>query len=323
VARTATDFANYQITSQENIMPHISYLPDNRVIAAKSGDTILQTSLKNGIPHTHVCGGNARCTTCRVVILEGLENCSSPRNEKEQKLADRLHFTPFIRLACQTQIQGDVKVRRLVLDDEDIELVDQQEARNKNSLIGEEKMITILFADIRGFTTFAEKQLPYDVIHVLNRYFHLMGQVIGENNGRIDNYMGDGLLAVFESDDPAESANSAVKAGLGMLAAMAGLQPYLERNYGQNLEIGIGIHCGLVVMGTVGGAGQKNEMIIGDAVNFASRIESANKEVGTNLLISEAVYEQVKGNAHCRQSLQLMVKGKSGEHCLYEVTSLQ
>lgn len=300
-------------------MPHISYLPDGRIFEAESGDTILQTSLKNGIPHTHVCGGNARCTTCRVVILEGVANCSAPRNDKEQVLADRLHFTPFIRLACQTKIQGDMKVCRLVLDDEDIELVDQMKVRTNNSFVGEEKMITILFADIRGFTTFAERQLPYDVIHVLNRYFHLMGQVIATNNGRIDNYMGDGLLAVFESDDPAESAHNAVKAGLGMLAAMAGLQPYLERTYGQNLEIGIGIHCGLVVMGTVGGAERKNEMIIGDAVNFASRIEAANKDAGTHLLISEAVYKLVKDNADCRQSLHMMVKGKSGEHCLYEI----
>jgi adenylate cyclase len=306
----------------ENIMPNVSYLPDNRIIEAATGDTILQTSLKNNIAHTHVCGGNARCTTCRVVILEGLQNCSAPRNDKEQILADRLHFTPFIRLACQTRIHGDIKVRRLVLDNEDIELVDQMKVKTNNSFVGEEKMISILFADIRGFTTFAEKQLPYDVIHVLNRYFHLMGQVITEHHGRIDNYMGDGLLAVFESDDPAEAAHNAVKAGLGMLAAMNGLQPYLERNYNEKLSIGIGIHCGLVVMGSVGGAERKNEMIIGDAVNFASRIEAANKDAGTNILISEAVYEQVKNSTHCRQSLQVAVKGKSGEHCLYEVASL-
>jgi adenylate cyclase len=254
--------------------------------------------------------------------LEGLENCSDPRNDKEQTLADRLHFAPVIRLACQTEIHGDLKVRRLVLDDEDIELVDQTKARNNNRFMGEEKMVTILFADIRGFTTFAEKQLPYDVIHLLNRYFHIMGQVITEHNGRIDNYMGDGLLAVFESEEPAVAANNAVQAGLGMLAAMADMQPYLERNYGQNLAIGIGIHCGLVVMGTVGGAERKNEMIIGDAVNFASRIEATNKDAGTNILISEAIYELVKDNTHCRQSLQVSVKGKSGEHCLYEVARL-
>jgi adenylate cyclase len=303
-------------------MPTIYYLPDEREIEAVAGESILETSLKNEIPHTHVCGGNARCTTCRVAILAGLENCSTPRNEKEQVLAERLHFTPFIRLSCQTLIQGDVQVRRLVLDDEDIALVDQMKVRTNTSFVGEEKTIAILFADIRGFTTFAERHLPYDVIHVLNRYFHLMGQVIEGNNGRIDNYMGDGLLAVFESDAPTESAYNAVKAGVEMLEAMAGMQPYLEQNYHQNLEMGVGIHCGTVVAGTLGGAERKNEMVIGDAVNFASRVESANKEAGTNFLVSETVYELVKADMHCRRSVQVTVKGKSGQHCLFEVTGL-
>lgn len=300
-------------------MYKLTYFPDTREVEAQPGDTILQTSLKNDIPHTHVCGGNARCTTCRVIVLEGLQNCSFPRNEKEQRLADRLHFDSTIRLACQTRVLGDVKVRRLVLDDQDIALVDQTLPKRANGFAGEEKVLTILFADIRDFTSFAEKQLPYDVIHLLNRYFHLMGDVIEKYNGRIDNYMGDGLLAVFENDSPGAAALDAVKAGLEMLATMEKMQPYLEQNYGQNLQIGIGIHCGTVVAGTIGRATQKNEMIIGDAVNFASRIEAATKESGTHILISGAVYERVKEVIPCRQSLQVPVKGKRGQHHLFEV----
>ena len=300
-------------------MYKLTYFPDTREVKAQPGDTILQTSLKNDIPHTHVCGGNARCTTCRVLVLEGLQNCSFPRNEKEQRLADRLHFDPTIRLACQTRVLGDVKVRRLVLDDQDIALVDQTRPKRANGFAGEEKVLTILFADIRDFTSFAEKQLPYDVIHLLNRYFHLMGDVIEKYNGRIDNYMGDGLLAIFENDSPGTGALDAVKAGLEMLATMERMQPYLEQNYGQNLQIGIGIHCGTVVAGTIGSATQKNEMIIGDAVNFASRIEATNKESGTHILVSEAVYEHVKEVIPCRQSLQVPVKGKRGQHHLFEV----
>ncbi|MCZ7666867.1 MAG: adenylate/guanylate cyclase domain-containing protein [Chloroflexi bacterium] len=303
-------------------MPTITYLPDNREVVAQPDDTILQTSLNHEIPHTHVCGGEARCTTCRVLVLEGLQNCSSPRNEKEQLLANRLHFDPTIRLACQTRIWGDVKVRRLVLDDQDIALVDQTRRDAVVGFVGEEKQLTILFADIRNFTAFAEKQLPYDVIHLLNRYFHLMGSVIEKHNGRIDNYMGDGLLAIFESDSPGAAALNGVKAGLEMVAAMTGMQPYLVQNYGQTLQIGIGIHCGVVISGAVGGAERKNEMIIGDAVNFASRIEEANKQSDTHLLISEAVYQEVKRVISCRQSLEVTVKGKQGQHHLFEVTGL-
>lgn len=303
-------------------MPTISFLPDNRDVVAQPGDTILQTSLNHKIPHTHVCGGQARCTTCRVLVLEGLHNCSTPRNIKEQRLADRLHFNPTIRLACQTHVWGDVKVRRLVLDDQDIALVDQTRRNAVVGFVGEVKQVTILFADIRNFTAFAEKQLPYDVIHLLNRYFHLMGSVIEKHNGHIDNYMGDGLLAIFENDSPGAAARSGVKAGVEMVAAMENMQPYLAQNYGQPLEIGIGIHCGVVISGTVGGTDRKNEMIIGNAVNFASRIEAANKQNNTHLLISEAVYQEVKQVVHCRQNLEVVVKGKGGRHHLYEVAGL-
>lgn len=303
-------------------MSKLIYFPDNRQVDAIPGDTILQTSLNNDIPHTHVCGGNARCTTCRVLVLEGLHNCSTPRNKNEQRLADRLHFDPTIRLACQTRVWGDVKIRRLVLDDEDIALVDQTRRDAVVGFVGEEKQLAIMFADIRNFTAFAEKQLPYDVIHLLNRYFHLMGSVIERHNGRIDNYMGDGLLAIFESDIPGAAAQNAVKAGLEMLVMMERMQPYLKQNYGQHLQIGIGIHCGAVVSGTVGGVDHKNEMIIGDAVNFTSRIEAANKEHDTSILISEAVYKEVDEIVRCRQSLEVMVKGKQGRHLLFEVTGL-
>src|SRR5476651_844583 len=84
--------------------------------------SLLQISLKNRIPHMHVCGGTARCSTCRVMVLENIENCL-PRNANEQRLADRKGFEPNIRLACQTCVRGPVKVRRLVLDDGDADMV--------------------------------------------------------------------------------------------------------------------------------------------------------------------------------------------------------
>ena len=80
-------------------MPTVFYILEKQAVEADPAETILQVSLRAGIPHAHACGGNARCSTCRVVILEGLEYCVA-RNDSEQKLADRLHFTPDIRLAC-------------------------------------------------------------------------------------------------------------------------------------------------------------------------------------------------------------------------------
>jgi len=134
-------------------MIRISYLPDARYVEASAGDTVLQAALRAGIRVTHACGSNARCSTCRVAILEGLENCT-PRSEAEQAIADHLEFKPMIRLACQTQATGPMTVRRLVLDDEDEELAVESMADPVVEAVGEERQVAILFADIRGFTAF-------------------------------------------------------------------------------------------------------------------------------------------------------------------------
>ncbi len=303
-------------------MPAVFYLPDQLQLEIDSAQTILNASLASGIPHTHVCGGNARCSTCRVVILEGLEN-ADPRNEKEEALAHKLGFHPSIRLACQTTITGPVRLRRLVLDEEDVHVVDDMRASKLPSAIGEELKIAILFSDIRGFTPFAEKLLAYDVIHVLNRYFDLVGKVITQHGGFINNYMGDGIMALFGVDGQPEAALRAVKAGLGMLDAVEDLKPYLRNTYERTFEIGIGIHYGEAVVGPIGASGMKVMTAIGDAVNFASRIESANKEAETRLLISDDTYQIVKPHVTVGKTTCVTLKGKSGEYELREVTGLQ
>jgi adenylate cyclase len=303
-------------------MAEIRYWPDQKTAAIDRPETILQVSLRAGIPHAHACGGNARCSTCRVLILSGDEHCS-PRNEKEQALADRLHFAPELRLACQTVISGDVELRRLVLDAEDVQLTDQQRMGGEPSSIGAEKQVGILFADIRGFTAFAETLPPYDVVHVLNRYFRQVGRAIHKNGGCIDNYMGDGLMALFGLDDGADAALRSVRAGLDMLEAVKTLRPYLEGTYTKSFRIGIGIHFGEVVVGTVGHERMKRTTAIGDSVNFASRIESANKHAGTELLISAATYGAVKDAVVVGKDIRVALAGKSGEYVLYEIVGLR
>ena len=303
-------------------MPTITYLPDNKSVESEAGETILQTSLRLGIPHTHVCGGNARCSTCRVIILDGLENCSQ-RNSREQGLASRLHFSPQIRLACQTLITGDVTLRRLVLDAEDVELTSQLTPDKTPISAGKEQKIAILFADIRKFTAFSESLPPYDVIHVLNRYFDQMGKVINRNGGYIDNYMGDGLMALFGVDHPQQATLRAVRAGLGMLEAVEQLRAYLENIYAMSFQIGIGVHYGEVVLGSIGAKDARRMTAIGDAVNLASRIEQANKEYGTHLLVSEHAYEEVRQQARVgREFADAAMKGKSGKYKLYEIVGL-
>lgn len=302
-------------------MPTILYSLEKRTVEADAGETILQVSLRAGIPHAHACGGNARCSTCRVLVLSGLEHCAA-RNAQEQTLAERLNFTPDIRLACQTTIGNDVQLRRLVLDAEDIQLTDQRSAGQAPASVGEEKKLAVLFADIRGFTPFAEALPPYDVVHVLNRYFHEMGEVIKANGGQIDNYMGDGLMALFGMHNTEGAARQAVTAGLEMLRAMERLKPYLQAIYAKTFQIGVGIHYGEVVVGAIGAQSLRRVTAIGDTVNLASRIEAANKQAGTGLLISAATYNAVKSQVRVGKTIRVALPGKTGEYILYEVVSL-
>ena len=279
-------------------------------------------ALRAGIEHAHLCGGSARCSTCRVVILEGLENCA-PRNAEEQAIADMLRLEPQVRLACQTVVTGQVKLRRLVTDIlEDVDVSSLYVEGVEPCSIGVEKYILILFADIRGFTPFAENLLHYDVIHVLNLYFQQVGEVIARHGGNISNYMGDGFMALFEADDPAEGALRAVRAGLELIDAVRGLKPYLEELYHKSFQIRVGLHYGQVVAGKVGTPGDKKVTVIGDSVNFASRIEAANKQAGTQFLISEDTYALVKAQVRLGRQVRLTLPGKSGEYNLYEVVGL-
>ena len=132
-------------------MPRVHVGPDDKQIVMRGSETILAASLREGIPHAYACGGRARCSICRISVEKGLEFCS-PRSKGERTVAERLNFGPETRLACQTKITGDVKVRRLVVDDDDIEFTRGIAGGPRPASIGEEKKLTILFADVRGFT---------------------------------------------------------------------------------------------------------------------------------------------------------------------------
>ena len=303
-------------------MALIYYLPDKIEFEANEGETILMAALRAGIMHAHLCGGSARCSTCRVIILEGLENCT-PRNAEEQAIANMLQFDQKVRLACQTVVTGNVKLRRLVTDIlEDVEVTSLYIEGVDPCSIGVEKYILILFSDIRGFTPFAENLLPYDVIHTLNLYFQKVGEVIGRHGGVINNYMGDGFMALFEADDPNEGALRAVRAGLELIDAVQELKPYLEELYNKSFKIRVGLHYGQVVAGKLGSPGNKKMTVIGDTVNLASRIEAANKQAGTQFLISEDTYALVKAQVKVGQRVRLTLPGKSGEYNLYEIVGL-
>ncbi len=299
-------------------MPHIHHLPDDRKIDVSGDQTILDASLAAGVPLTHACGGQARCSTCRVMVIEGLENCSS-RTPQEEQLSRHLGFDCSVRLACQTRVAGDVRVRRLILDCEDESLAREAVQSASDVSSGEEKDIAILFADLAGFTAFSESLPPYDVIHTLNRYYRHVGEIVARNHGVINSYAGDGFMALFGLENEADAPLDAVRAGVGILQAVDRLKGYLVPLYGCGFSVRVGAHYGPVVLGALGSCDNRHVTVIGDAVNFASRVEAANKITGTRFLVSREIRDRVAGRVESRPLPALDIPGKSGKYDLFEV----
>lgn len=292
---------------------------DDKCFVVSGQETVLQSSLNEGIKHTHVCGGKGRCSTCRIHIFEGLENCK-PRNEAEGKIQTLLGLPDDIRLACQTSIEGDIKIRRLVVDDLDTQIIrDQLTSRDKNSL-GREKDIAVLFTDLANYTAFAESLPAYDVVHVLNRYYLTMNNIVAEHGGVISDVAGDGMLILFGSCKKEQGlVIDAIHAVQAMRNELNGFNEYLECMYGRSFGLRAGIHYGPAIIGHFSTGPMSKIAAIGDTVNLASRIEQANKQFGSQLLISESAYMQVSSEITISGLHKSQLKGKAGIYSLYEI----
>ena len=281
--------------------------PENRVIAVAPGTTILEASRANGIPHASVCGGRGRCSTCRVRIASGLDDLPPPSKE-EQRVLDRVGRPIHVRLACQTRPTRDIEVIPL--------LPPNASPRDgfpvPAQLHGEERELAILFADLRDFTRFAEKKLPYDVVFILNRYFAGMGQAVERAGGRVDKFIGDGVMALFgiESDLPTACRNS-LAAARGMAAGLNELNRILADDLDEPFRMGIGIHAGPVIVGEMGYGPVVSITAIGDAVNTASRLETMTKEFGTQLVVSDDVAERAGVDLSKFPAHQVEIRGRA------------
>ncbi len=202
----------------------------------------------------------------------------------------------------------------------DIEIILKQFDGAPGTKLGQEKDLAILFTDIVNYTEFAEALPPYDVVHVLNRYYQTMNEIIIQHKGVISDVAGDGILALFgaigDSKNPVLDAINAVRA---MNAALTQFNGYLNQMYDWSFGIRAGINFGKVIVGNFDTGMMSKISAIGDAVNLASRIETANKDFGTKLLISQSAYEEVQGLVETHKMYRATLKGKSGEYALYEV----
>ena len=188
---------------------------------------------------------------------------------------------------------------------------------NEIELGGKALEVTILFCDLRDFTTLSENKTPHDVVALLNEYFTEMVEVIHDQGGVVDKYIGDNIMAVFGAPvSRPDDAIHAVGAAVRMRAALAALNVrFAERGLAQ-LRFGIGLHTGEVVAGNIGSPQRMEYTVIGDAVNLASRLEGATKQHGVDVLISEATYELAQGAIAAARIDEIMVKdARSRSRC--------
>ncbi len=236
--------------------------------------------------------------------------------------------TSFIAFAYLTFTEGAEKrkvsqlftqyVSKDVLD----EVLNNYQEYLKSSS-GQKVEITVLFSDIRGFTTMSETTDPEKIVEMLNVHFTVMADIILKHNGTIDKYIGDAIMAFWGAPVKSEThAEQAVLAGIEMLEGLKEVNRVLkERGFNHEIEIGIGINTGMATIGNIGSEKKKNYTVVGDAVNLSSRLESITKEHKTPLLFSEYTYNKIRDKIDCKLIGNVTVKGREQSVNIYTSTT--
>jgi adenylate cyclase len=277
-----------------------------RSVPILPGATVLETLRENGIAHASVCGGRARCTTCRILVSKGLDRLPAASGLEAIAL-ERIGATPGLRLACQIRPTADIAVMPLLAAD-----ASAIDGTVRGGLEGRERPITVVFVDMRGSTTLGEAKLPYDVLFILNQFFHEMTKALAATNGHYSQFTGDGLMALYGlyEDDPARGAADALRGAREMLAALDQLNYRLRNDLKEPLRIGIGIHYGEAIVGAMGPPRSQIITAIGDTINTCARLESLTKEFDCVLIVSRPAAEAGGLDVEGRDLRQAPVKGR-------------
>ena len=286
-----------------------------RVIVAPVGRSLLEAIRDEGIPHASVCGGRARCTTCRVRVSEGLSHLPPPGRMEAQALG-RIHAPPNVRLACQTRPTRDVTVTPLLPPNARPAAIRDA----PSGALGREQPIVAMFVDLRDSTRIAESRLPYDVVFIMNQFFAEMHAALRASGGYYAQFRGDGLLALYglQSELPA-ACRAALEGAAQMQTRIERLNESLADEIKTPLRIGIGIHAGVAIVGTLGPPEAPIYSAIGDMVNTAARLEDMTKAFGCTLVVSAEALRQAGVDAGDAPQHQVRVRGKTERLTVYAV----
>jgi adenylate cyclase len=258
---------------------------NGRTIRVPKGLSVLEASLRHQVPHASVCGGRARCSTCRIRVIGDHVSLPAPSN-REAFVLNRVGAgsDPAIRLACQLRPETDLSFFQIFTPH-------TASARASGpSHIGEERYLVSMFVDMRGSTKLAENRLPFDTVFVVNRFLGAVSQAVIECGGQPNQFLGDGQLALFGLAATRQVAcRQALKAAAMIGVNVEELNHFLKHDLREPIRFGIGIHSGEVIVGDIGYRDHMVFTALGDAVNVAARLQDMTKTLGCEAVVSEEV----------------------------------
>lgn len=259
--------------------------PNGRRVAVPLGFSVLEASRLGGIPHADPCGGRGRCSLCRVQVLG--EPDLDPPEEEERRVLNRLGVNPAaVRLACQLRPHRDISVIPIVPPAAQLAFLH----RRQGLMPPQEKFLIHMFVDMRDSTHFAARRLPHDSVFVLGRFIAGVSAAVLDAGGTPNQFLGDGILALFGLRTDARTAARQALAALGLVAHnVRQLAALLRDEVGDDLRFGIGMQCGPTIVGEIGFRDYVTFTGLGDPPNVASRLQTLSRVLGCEAVVGEDV----------------------------------
>ncbi len=250
------------------------------------GSTLLEISRANRIAHASICGGRARCSTCRVRVEEGVEGLSPPVFPESITLA-AIEAPHNVRLACQIRPTKPITVTRLLRP---ASTGPQAAGVPESDSNGTEKQLAVLYVNMREFADLSAKKLPYDVVFLLNEFFATLATAIKAQGGTVDKFIGDGVLAVFgQKHGPEAGCRQALRSMRAIDLALDHLNSSIAPDLGRPISVAAGIHSGPMIIGRLGYGEAVDLTVIGDAAKTVLELTELAKERGVQVVLTAEV----------------------------------
>jgi adenylate cyclase len=298
-------------------MINLSY-GNGRTVRVPKGLSVLEASLRHNVPHASMCGGRARCSTCRIRVIGDCSVLPAP-SQREAFVLDRVGANdPSIRLACQLRPETDLSFFQIFMP----QAMSANARTSQPHRIGQERYLVSMFVDMRGSTKLAEVQLPFDTVFIVNRFLGAVSHAVIECGGQPNQFIGDGELALFGlSSSPQTACRQALRAAAMIAANVEELNRFLKHDLREPIRFGIGIHGGEVIIGDIGYRDHMVFTALGDAVNVAARLQDMAKGLGCEVILSEEVRVTAGLPADALPERQVEIRGRTEPMIVRSVTS--